>query len=94
MMKSSKLSPRLESASEQAEFQTISEFIKKVEQTKPLIKSNPEFEDPDHFKKMWQSLAGAINRTAGKSDENTMVFEEYFKDSTMDLTNLSNKDGV
>jgi hypothetical protein len=92
MMKSSKLSPRQETASEQAEFKTISEFIKKVEQVKPFVKTNPEFSDPDNFKKMWQSMAGAINRTAGKSDENTKVFEEYFKDSTMDLTNLS-KDG-
>jgi len=93
MMKSSKLSPRQETASEHAEFQTISEFIKKVEQTKPFVKINPEFEDPDNFKKMWQSLAGAINRTAGKSDENTKVFEEHFKDSTMDLTNISSKEG-
>jgi hypothetical protein len=92
MLKNTKLSPRMETASEQAEFQTISEFIKKVEQTKPFIKVNPEFEDPDNFKKMWQSLAGAINRTAGKPDENTEVFEEYFKDSTMDLTNLSSKE--
>jgi hypothetical protein len=38
-------------------------------------------------------MAGAITRTAGRPDENTKVFDEYFKDSTMDLTNLSNKEG-
>lgn len=89
MMKSSKLSPRQETASEQAEFQTISEFIKKVEQTKPFVKKNSEFEDVDSFNKMWKSVAGAISRTNGKPDENTEVFNEFFKDSTMDLSGLS-----
>jgi len=93
MMKSSKLSPRQETASEQAEFQTITEFIKKVEQTKPFVKTNPEFADPDNFKSMWRSMSGAIKRTAGKQDEDTQVFDEYFKDSTMDLSNLSGKEG-
>jgi hypothetical protein len=92
MLKNSKLSPKQETASEQAEFSTISEFIKKVEQSKPIIKSNPEFEDPDKFKQMWQSIAGAISRTAGKPDENTQVFDEFFADSTMDLSNLYTKD--
>lgn len=94
MLKNTKLSPRLETASEQAEFQTISEFIKKVEQTKPFVKTNPEFSDPDNFKNMWRSMTGAIKRTAGRQDEDTQVFDEYFKDSTMDLTNLSTKEGV
>lgn len=89
MMKSSKLSPRQETASEQAEFQTISEFIKKVEQTKPFIKKNSEFEDVDNFRNMWKSIAGALARTSGKTDENTEVFDEFFKDSTMDLSGLS-----
>jgi len=94
MLKNTKLSPRLETASEQAEFQTITEFIKKVEQTRPFIKNNPEFSDPDTFKNMWRSMTGAIKRTAGKQDEDTQVFDEYFKDSTMDLSNLSIKEGV
>lgn len=93
MLKNTKLSPRLESASEQAEFQTISEFIKKVEQTKPFVKINPEFADPDNFKDMWRSMTGAIKRTAGKQDEDTQVFDEFFKDTTMDLSNLSGKEG-
>jgi hypothetical protein len=93
MLKNSKLSPRQETASEQAEFQSISEFIKKAEQQKPFVKTNPEFNDPDKFRNMWQSMAGAITRTAGRPDENTKVFEEYFKDSTMDLSNLLSKDG-
>lgn len=93
MMKNSKLSPRQETASETAEFQTIAEFIKKAEQSKPQIKTNPEFEDPDRFKQMSQSLAGAIARTAGRPDENTKVFEEVFKEHTLDLSNLSEKDG-
>ena len=92
MMKSSKLSPRQETASEQAEFQTISDFIRKVEQTKPFIKINTEFADPDNFKGMWKSMSGAIKRTAGKQDEDTQAFDEYFKDSTMDLSNLSGKE--
>lgn len=92
MLKNSKLSPRQETASEQAEFSTISEFIRKVEQSKPIIKSNPEFEDPDNFKNMWQAMVGALSRTAGKPDEYTQVFDEYFADSTVDLTNLTSKD--
>ena len=92
LLKNSNLSPRQETASDQAEFQTISEFIKKVEERRPFIKSNPEFEDVDNFRGMWKSMAGAISRTAGKSDENTKVFENFFKDSTMDFSNLIPKE--
>ena len=88
MMKSTKLSPRQETASEQAEFQTISEFIKKVEQTKPFIKKNSEFEDIDNFNNMWRSIAGSISRTKGSPDDNTQVFDDFFKNDTMDLTGL------
>jgi len=92
LMKTANLSPKQESASETAEFETLGQFIKKVEQSKPFIRKNPEYEDVDNFKKIWQSLAGAIKRTAGRPDEDTAVFDEVYKDSTIDLSKLSEGD--
>lgn len=88
LLKTANLSPKQETASEEAEFQTISEFIKKVEQSKPIVGKNPVYKDVDGFSKMWKSLAGAIKRTAGRADEDTDTFNETFKEHTLDLSNL------
>lgn len=92
LMKTANLSPKQESASESAEFETLGQFIKKVEQHKPIINKNPEYKDVDGFEKMWKSLAGAIKRTVGRPDDDTVVFEDTYKEETMDLTNLSGGD--
>lgn len=88
LMKTANLSPKQESASETAEFETLGQFIKKVEQSKPFIRDNPEYKDVDGFEKMWRSLAGAIKRTVGRPDEDTQVFEDVYAEQTMDLTSL------
>jgi hypothetical protein len=86
LMNDGNFSPKKETASETAEFQTLAEFIKKVEQTKPFVKEG--YNDVDKMGKMWKSLAGAINRTQGKPDEYTKIFEEEYAEYTMDLSNV------
>lgn len=88
LMETSNLSPKNADIIENSEFQSMPEFIEKVERSKPFIQTNAEFADVDNFKSMWQSMVGALQRTAGKPDENTKVFEERFASSTMDLANL------
>lgn len=86
LMNDGNFSPKKETASESAEFQTLAEFIKKVEQKKPFIKE--KYDDVDKMKPMWQSLAGAINRTQGKPDQYTEIFEKEYASHTMDLNNI------
>lgn len=74
------------------EVSAISEYIAEWEKGKPFLKENktPEFQDPDNFIKLGVILAGAISRTMGKNNQYVEEFENYYKDTTMDLTNLTN----
>lgn len=86
LMNDGNFSPKKETVSETAEFQTLAEFIKKVEQSKPFIKD--KYDDVDKMNVMWKSLAGAINRTQGKPDQYTQIFEQEYAPYTMDLSNV------
>jgi hypothetical protein len=86
LMSEGNFSPKHESASETAEFQTLTEFIKKVEQTKPIV--SDKYKDVDGMNTKWESIAGAINRTQGRSDEHTAIFEKEYAPYTIDLGNV------
>lgn len=83
------LSPRQETASEGAEFGSFASMIAHIEQHKPAYVENHALKDIDNMGENIKILEGLIARTAGKSNENTQLFEEEYAEETMDLTSLS-----
>lgn len=79
-------------SAEDSEVDSIAEYIAEWEKGKPFLKESKtsEFQDPDNFIKLGIVLAGAIGRTIGKSNQYVEEFEDYYKNVTMDLTNLNN----
>lgn len=84
LMKQSELSPKIVSSSSNSEFQSLGEFIKTVEQKKPFINKDPEFEDVDGIHKLWQSMVGALCRTLGKESPYIDVFNNTMSEYTID----------
>ena len=93
MMKNSDLSPKKTATmSSTSEFASLGDFIRHVEKTKPFINKSKEFEDVDGIQKIWKSIAGAIARTLGRSNEYTEEFIENYKEHTVDMEGLGGSD--
>ena len=93
MMKNSDLSPKkTASMAANSEFASLGDFIRHVEKTKPFINKDKDFEDVDGIQKIWHSIAGAIARTLGKSNEYTEEFKENYKDYTVDMESVGSPD--
>lgn len=85
LLKTSELTPKLTAGTSTQEFQTLGDFIKHVEQKRPFINKDPEFEDVDGITKIWKAMVGALSRTAGKPSPYIADFEENMKDYTVDV---------
>lgn len=83
------LSPRQETASEGAEFNSFPVMIAHVEQNKPCYIENHALKDIDNMEHHIKTLDGLLARTIGNPNENTVLFEEEYAEETMDLTSLS-----
>ena len=83
------LSPRQETASEGAEFNSFPAMIAHIEQNKPCYVDNPQLKDVDNMEKYLKILDALIARSAGNQNENIGIFEEEYAEETMDLTSLS-----
>ena len=93
MMKNSDLSPKkTASMATNSEFASLGDFIRHVEKTKPFINKDKEFEDVDGIQKLWRSIAGAIARTLGRSNEYTEEFKENYKEHTVDIESVGGSD--
>ena len=88
------LQPKQETASESAEFSSFPVMITHIEQNRPAYKENHALKDIDNMGKNIKILDGLIARTSGKSNGNTLLFEEEYQPETMDLTSLANSGGV
>jgi len=92
LMKQGNLSPKQETESESAEFSSFPEFIAKIERDRPCYIENHALIDVDNMELKLKALAGALNRTQGKVDATTAIFDDEFKEFTLDLTNLAKSD--
>ena len=94
LLKSANLTPKQQSAITQtSEFASLADFIKKSEQTKPIISRNKEYDDINGFEKQGRVLAGCVARTLGKTNEYVQEFEEAHKDDTIDFVQMSDENG-
>ena len=85
LLKTGELTPKDTKQSENEEYHSIGELIKQVEQHKPIIHKDKQFEDVDGITKFWQNVVGALSRTAGIDNGYKEIFEENMKDSTVDF---------
>lgn len=83
------LSPKQETASEEAEFSSFPVMIAHIEKNKPAYVENHALKDIDNMGNNIKILEGLIARTAGKPNQNTTLFDEEYEEETMDLTSLS-----
>lgn len=83
------LSPRQETDSESAEFNSFPAMIAHVEKNRVCYIENHALKDIDNMEKNIKILDGLIARSAGNSNENTKIFEEEYSEETMDLTTLA-----
>ena len=91
LMKQADLTPKQQSGNESAEFKSLPMMIAHVEKDRPCYIENHELKDVDKLNSYMKIFDGLIARTMGKSNENTVLFEEEYKDSTMDLTSLGSE---
>lgn len=92
LLKSANLTPKQQSAiSQSSEFASLGDFIKKCEQTRPIISRNKEYVDINGYEKQGRILAGCVSRTLGKTNAYVNEFEESFKEHTIDFDQMSDE---
>lgn len=97
LMRDSDLTPKKKKLSKEEEKQkgliikNVGDLIKYAEKDKPIIVRDDDLWDVDKMDLLWKSIAGTIGRTLGVENPYIRVFEDTYKDYTIDIQKLANE---